>query len=133
MPTVQVKAELSADDLFQAAEQMEASELHQFVTRLLVLRAQRQAACLSQPEAELLRQINQGLPEPVRERYQGLIDKRQAQTLTSEEHAELLQLTDQAELLEARRAEALVQLAQLRKVPLDTLMKGLGIPVPADD
>jgi hypothetical protein len=133
MPTVQVKAELSADDLFQAAEQMETTELHQFVTRLLALRAQRQAPCLSQPEAELLHRINQGLPEPIQQRYEELIGKRQGQVLSPQEQAELIHLTDQAEMREAERAEALVQLAQLRQVPLDTLLKDLGIPVPAND
>jgi hypothetical protein len=83
---------------------------------------------VNQAETDLLRQINQGLPEQVRGRYEELIRKRQDQTLTSEEHAELLRLTDQAEMLEASRAQALVRLPQLRQKPLAAVLSDLGIP-----
>jgi hypothetical protein len=87
---------------------------------------------LYQEETGLLRQINQGLPEQARGRYAELIRKRQDQTLTPEEHAELLRLTDQAEMLEASRAQALVQLARLQQKPLAAVLSDLGIPAPAD-
>ena len=91
-----------------------------------------ESSCPNQTETELLRQIKQGLPEHVRGRYEELIRRRQDQTLTPEEHAELLRLTDEAEMLEASRAQALVQLAQLRQKPVAAVMSDLGIPAPAD-
>lgn len=132
MPTIQLHAEVSADDLLHAIEQLPPDELRQFVERVLTLRAQRQSSCLNQTETDLLHQINQGLPDELRARYNELIQKRQDQTLTPEEHAELLRLTDQAEMLEASRAHALVQLAQLRQKPLTAMLSDLGIPAHAD-
>ncbi len=132
MPTIQVQAELSPDDLFHAVEQLGPPELERFVQQVLALKARRQAPSLNRAETELLGQINRGLPANLRERYAELIGKRQAQTLSTEEHDELLRLTDQVETLESQRALALVELAQLRHQPLAALLQDLGIPAPAD-
>jgi hypothetical protein len=132
MPTIQVQAELSSDDLLHAVEQLAPPELERFVQQVLALKAQRQTSCLSHAETELLGRINRGLPPGVRERYAELIGKRQSQTLLPEEHEELLRLTDEVETLEAQRARALVELAQLRRQPLANLLQDLGIPAPAD-
>jgi len=59
-----------------------------------------------------------------------LIAKRQAETLTPDEHKELLRLIEQSEKAEAARVEAMAQLARLRGVSLTTLMHDLGIKAP---
>ncbi len=133
MPTLNVQAELSADDLLKAVDQLEATELTQFVSRVLKLRARRLAPSVRQPEEGLLRRINEGLPPADRERYRELLGKRREETLAPEEHAELLRLTDQVELREADRAQALIELAQVRQVPLGKLMDDLGIRPASDD
>jgi hypothetical protein len=133
MPTIQLQAQLSAEDLLQAVGQLESAELNRFVARVLALRAQRDAHSLTASETELLRRINQGLPQPLRARYRELIDKRRAETLTPEEHAELLRLTDQVEIADAERAQALVDLARLRQKSLAAVMHELGIPSASDD
>jgi hypothetical protein len=46
MPTVQIKAQLSFDELVKAVEQFNLSELERFVFRVLARQRQRQAACL---------------------------------------------------------------------------------------
>ena len=132
MPTIQLKAQVSAEELLRAVEQLEAVELDQFVDRVIALRARRRTRSLNGAEAELLRQINEGLPAGIRARYAELIGRRDAGSLTPEEHAELLRLTDQAELAEANRARALVDLARLRGQPLAALMGDLGIPTSAN-
>lgn len=132
MPTIQVQAQLTADDLLHAVEQLGPPELEQFARRVLALRAHRRAPCLSGDETELLVQINRGLPAGMRERYTALAGKRAEQTLSPEEQEELLRLTDRAEELEARRVEALVELARLRGQPLAALLKDPGIPAAAD-
>src|SRR5262245_37038433 len=111
MPTVRVEAQLSSEELLKAVQQLELPELERFVSEVVALRARRRAPCLSQPEAELLQNINRGLPEAARQRYADLMAKRDEETLTPEEHAELLRLTDQAERLQAERMESLVALA----------------------
>lgn len=60
-------------------------------------------------------------------RYDELVAKRQDETLTSEEHAELLHLTNEIELLNAKLMENLVALANIRQVSLPQLMQDLGM------
>lgn len=131
MPTIQVEAQVSGQDLLKAVEQLAPSDLQQFVEEVLALRARRLSPCLSRDEAQLLSQINQGLPEDLRQRYEQLIVRRREEVLTPDEHAELLRLTDDVERREADRLRALTELAQLRKVSLSALMKALGIRAPA--
>ena len=61
-------------------------------------------------------------------RYDELIARRDTRTLMPEERQELLRLTDQVELLEAERMKHLIDLAKLRQVSLDEIMKQLGLP-----
>jgi len=78
-------------------------------------------------EAELLVQINAGSSEEVWERFKVLVRKRREETLTEDEHRELIQLSDQIEEAHARRIGYLAQLATLRGVSLESLMAELGI------
>ena len=122
---------MSADELLRAVGQLETGELDDFVRDVLALRARRQAKSLSQEETVLLQRTNEGFPPEVLRRYQELIARRQARLLTPEELEELIALTDRAERLEADRAAALAELAQVRGVSLDDLMRELGIrPAP---
>jgi len=131
MPVVQVEAQLSTDELLKAVEQLSQPELDKFVSRVIALEAQRKAPSLPQAEAELLLKINQGVPPEVQKRYDELVAKRQGETLTPDEHNELLRLTSQIENLQARRMEHLAELARLRKTSLTALMESLGIRTPA--
>ena len=85
---------------------------------------------LSDEETRLLQQIGQGLPPKTWARYQALKEKRDARTLTPDEHAELLALTDEVELWNARRLELALALARLRHVPLRAMMDELGLIPP---
>jgi len=131
MSIVQVQAQLSTDELLKAAGQLSQTELEQFALQIVALRARRQAPSLPQGEAELLLKINRGLPPAVQKRYDELVAKRRAESLTSDEYDELLRLTDQIENLEARRVEYLAELARLRQTSLTELMEDLGIRPPA--
>ena len=131
MSTVQVVAQVSSDRLLEAIGQMDLAELDRLVPRVIAIRAQRRAPRLSQRESELLTKINRGLPINVQTRLNALIAKRQAETLTPNEHKELLRLIERSEKAEAARVEALARLAQLRSISLTTLMHNLGIKAPA--
>ncbi len=130
MTVFRVEAQITSDELLRAARQLPAAELESFVAQVLALQAQRKSPSLSRQEAELLIQINQGLPDGLRQRLGELIEKRQAETLTPAEHDELLHLTSQVEEMEAQRAAALGELARLRRVSLNILMQNLGIHPP---
>ncbi len=131
MSTIPVNALVSIDELVKAVERLSSSELDGFVSEVLKLRAQRVASCLSERETELLLSINEGVSSDVRRRYDELIQKRDAESLTEAEHAQLLELTDQVELIQAKRIGCLAELAQLRGTTLGDLMRNLGIQ-PAD-
>jgi hypothetical protein len=123
MPSIQIESE----QLLKAVEQLSPHELDAFVAQVLAVRAQREAPTLSAAESTLLLTINSAIPEPLQQRYDELIVQRQAEQLTSTEHAELLQLTIEIEQREADRVAALADLARLRGVPLTQLMQTLGI------
>jgi len=129
MPTMHIETE----QLLHAALQLPRAELEQFVARLLLLSIQQDTPRLAQAESELLLKINQGLPPATQQKLDTLIAKRQAQTLTLEEHQELIRLTDSIEKADAERLQSLLKLAALRNLSVDALIQHLGIyPVPHD-
>ncbi|MFB2896220.1 STAS/SEC14 domain-containing protein [Aerosakkonemataceae cyanobacterium BLCC-F50] len=130
MSTVKVEIQMSSEELIKAVSQLSLPDLEQFVSQVIALQAQRRANNLPQSEAELLLKINQGIPSHIQKQYDELVVKRQAETLTTEEHKELLNLTEQIEKLQTQRIEHLVELAGIRKISLRELMENLGIQVP---
>lgn len=129
MPAIQIEPE----QLLHAALQMSRPEIEQFVRRLFSLKIRQEAPGLSEREAELLLQINQGLPDRMQERLNILIEKRQAETIKAKELRELKKLTDQVEKFDAERLELLIELAHIRRLPLRRLIKQLGLrPAPHD-
>jgi hypothetical protein len=117
----------TVEELIKGAADLNDRELDQFVLRALELRAQRHNPGISADEETVLLQISQGPGEGVWEDYHRLIGKRDARTLTPEEHTELLRLTDVVEDFQTKRLQGLSRLAQLRGTSLETVMQDLGI------
>jgi hypothetical protein len=90
------------------------------------------AARLGAEEARLLLKINEGLPETTWRRYRELVARRQAETLTSGEHEELIARSDHIEEVHARRLGYVAELARLRGVSLESLIEELGIRAPSN-
>jgi hypothetical protein len=67
------------------------------------------------------------LPLDVQKRFDELVAKRQAETLSPDEYQELLGLIDWIEKSDARRVEYMAKLARLRGISLSALMKELDI------
>jgi hypothetical protein len=118
---------MSLDELLTAVNQLNSQDLDWLLQEVAILRAQRKAHVLPIEEARLLDKINQGIPSELRTQYQTLHAKREAETLTQQEHQALIQLSNQIEQLGVQRLEALANLAQLRRVSLPELMEILGI------
>jgi hypothetical protein len=127
MSMVKVEVQLSSEELLKAVEQLNLSELEQFVSQVIVLQAQRKVTGLPQTEAELLLKINQGIPGNIQRDYKELIAKRDDEILTEDEHQHLLQLTEGIEKIQAQRIENLAELSRLRGISLTALMENLGI------
>ena len=87
---------------------------------------------LPREEVRLLEKINEGLSAETWQRYHEVKGKRDAATLTPEEHAELIALSDTIEAWNVRRLEFVAELARLREVPFPELVQQLGL-VPAAD
>lgn len=81
----------------------------------------------SKKESELLLRIGREFPSGQWQRIEELTDKMEFESITDEEHAELLRLTDLLEADRVKRLEAVVELAKYRKVSLDEVMKQLGM------
>jgi hypothetical protein len=120
----------SVKAILTIVRQMPISELEELVNQVIAIRAERVAPHLTADEGALLARINKGLPTKDRNRMRTLIEKRDDETITSEEWQELAALTDRLELLHANRLAALAELAKLKGVTLDEVMRQLGIQFP---
>jgi hypothetical protein len=124
-------ANLSAEELLAAVGQLSPPELDRFMLQVIALSARLKAGSLPRDEATLLHRINSWIPSGLQEQYASLIEKRQAEQLTEDEHAELLALTDRVEQLQVERLKSMTELARLRQVSLDELMEELGLARPS--
>jgi hypothetical protein len=85
---------------------------------------------LNGQETALLLKINHALPEDLHQEFITLRDRRDNDTITDVENERLSEVSDRIEELAAERAESLLELANLRQVPLMRLMDDLGIHGP---
>jgi len=132
MTTIHVKSEvqINFEQLLDGVAQLDTPTLEHLLYQVSLVLAQRKAPRLSKQESTLLQKINRSLPATVQRRYDELQAKLQAETISTDEHQELLKLIDEAELADATRLQALLELAQLRQVSLDEVMNQLGIHSP---
>ena len=125
--TSQTSLPPAVGQLIQQAEQLRPSEFEQFVMSILALNARRRSKGMLPEESSLLKKINKEFSPKKMERFLSLDEKRREETLTPEEHKELLLLVRQLEKYDAQKLQLLGQLALLRKVPFDVLLKQLGL------
>lgn len=118
---------IDADQLLKQMAQLDTAALERVAFQVNNLVAKRKAPHLPRREAELLQQINRGVPTPVWQRYHLLNEKLLDETLTPAEYEEFSTLVDQIEGADVERLQHLIELAQLRNLSLDALMDQLGI------
>jgi hypothetical protein len=78
-------------------------------------------------EVELLQDIYQGIPNEIQQRYDELRQKLHNETLSAEEHQELIGMVDVIEQYDVDRLSKLIQLTKIRNVSLDELMRQLKL------
>lgn len=100
--------------------------------RCLAVSAPTSTPRVSAQEASLLQEINRGLAPETWQRYHQLMERRREETLSPDEHEELVALTDTVELAHAARMKGVAELANLRGISIDDLMAELGIGEPQD-
>ncbi len=79
------------------------------------------------PETELLNKIHHPLPTDLHQRLTALIQQRDTDRLTPTEQQELIQLTQQVEILNVDRITHLIELAKHRQTTLPQLIKDLNL------
>ncbi len=126
MTTIEIKSNMPLTELLDSLKQLGTEELGEVATTAVRLRANRRAAVLPEREAILLEQINQTLTSNQQQRMALLIEKRQAETLTEAELAELFTLSDLIEKIQADRLSALIELAAIRNISLEALKKSIN-------
>jgi hypothetical protein len=127
MSVVRVETEISFDKLLKAVEQLNLTDLEELRNQIIALEAKRKAPCFSKDESRLMLKISQGVPPETRRRFNELVAKRREEKITPDEHQELLHLTNLIEISDAERMRHIADLAQIRGVSVETLMKDLGI------
>jgi hypothetical protein len=120
---------MTQQDLLQAASQLGLQELREFSAQIAAIYQERQSAEAT-TEEPLLAIVHRSLPPQTQQRWDELLEKRDAESLTTSEYKELLQLTEEVEDLNVQRIEAISQLAQKRGVDLRTMMRQLNLPEP---
>lgn len=104
-----------------------AKTLHEYLINGRALVEALKAEVIDESVANLLKQIQSNLPPELEIRLKQLREKRQAETLTESEHAELLTLLDKVEQWNISRIEALSHFARITGRRLADLAKELGL------
>ena len=118
--------------LIDSVAQMPISEMERFVQQVNALIIQKKTMDKSYRERFLLGKINQTvLSKEKIERYQKLVQKLEAETISKAEYKEFMKLSEVEEQLRYERLTYLVELAQLKSISLPQLMDNLGLNQPS--
>jgi len=123
--TLQLLPELERS--VRAAAREEGVSADTFVARVLEQHLHRRTISVPESEAELLTQINLGLTAQQWRRLYQLRDKMENEALSADDQAELIGLTDGLESANAKRMEALMKLAALRRTTVYALLEEFGL------
>ena len=123
MTVLQLETQVSSEQLLRALESMPLSELRRFAAQVDAILKNRQAPRIPQVEADLLLEINRGLPVRMRSRLDELLAVQETGVLADAEQAELIQLTNRLEEIDTRRIQLIGELARLRKQPVAAIIR----------
>lgn len=117
--------------LLATATALKIQELETLMQELNGLLYRKKSKDKTYREKELLRLINEAiLDKEKRSRYWQLAIQLEEGNLSVDEHSEFMQLVEQEELLRNTRVKLLIELAQLRNIPLPQLMEEMGLNTP---
>lgn len=123
-------AKPSARSLLSQLDALSFDSLEKLMPQIAALRAKKHPLVLSKREMWLKKKIEAGLPAAEWNEYCGLVEKRDATGLASRQQQRLVALSD---ILEQHRVEWLgwaVELARLRRMTVDGLLRSLNIERP---
>lgn len=112
---------LSFDEILRNVSSLDTKEIVQFMHEISRIVAQRKGNTLSQRESELLEAINKSIPSKLQFQYDTLVLKLNNETISDEEHKQLLQVIAKLEQKKAKKLEYMMELARLRNITLKEL------------
>jgi len=129
MPSIELNSNKKGmNEILNNVSNLETSELEHFLQEVAYLLAKRKVKSISKRESKLLLKINKSLlSAKMQLQYDVLYKKLKVETITDIEHQQLLKLIKKREKKGVERLAALVELAQLKKIPPKTLMKQMGL------
>jgi hypothetical protein len=128
MENIQIQANNNIQNLIGGFSDMPLHDLESVISGLNALVIRKRVADKGKRDKALLLKINQTvLPEQTMERYIFLQDKMELENLAETEYQELLMLVNQEEKIRNKRFKYLLELSQLRNIPLTELMNNLGL------
>ncbi len=128
---MQTQMNLNIKSLIGGFTDMPLRDLESFIKELNALAIRKRIADNGNTEKSLLLKINKAiLPEETMERYTFLQEKMEVENLSDVEYQELLKLVNQEEKIRNKRFQYLLELSQLRSIPLTELMSRLGLNTP---
>ena len=120
--------EISHESLLHAVAQMPPHEFTRFLAEVEHLRHPETPPNV---EISLIKKVNAAvLPDSAQRRFYELIEKRRAESISADELAELIALTEKSEALNVKRLKYLAQIASLRRRTLREVMRELEIAPP---
>lgn len=128
-----VTQNMSQTQIFDAVKQLPTNELEDFINQILVFQAKKRANNLSGAETKLLKSIYRKFSAEKLARLKQLRERMQTADLSEKEYEDLASLSDSLEIFHARRMKHLVELAKIRGLSLEEMMKQLGIKFPDYD
>lgn len=118
-----VHLEVTTENLLNAVVQMPESEFNRFVEKAKEIRTKRKPFA----ENDLIHKINTIYSAEKRQQYNRLYEKFQQENITPKEYKELLKLSDEFEMLNAKKLEYLGELAKLRGQSFEKVVKEFKI------
>ncbi|MFA0783483.1 hypothetical protein [Fervidibacter sacchari] len=117
----QVSTRWTAERLMEAVKKLTPEEFRRFWEQLSAWRAEQEQKFL-----RIIRENSQ-LPPKKQRRFNQLRRKLRDETISEREYEELLSLWQEVERRNVERLKALIELAKLRGVSVQELMRQLGI------
>jgi hypothetical protein len=128
MSKIQIQSEIDTQSLLTGVSEMPVQELESFVRELNALITRKKTKDIAHREKILISKINRTVLEKSKaETYQKLILQSETVAISIEDNNRLLELVTEEENLRNERLKYLIELAQLRNIPVIQLMNNLGI------
>ena len=130
MANMQVQTDNPIQHLLGNFVDMPLKDIESLIKELNALVVRKRAVDKDKRDKFLIHKINQtALPEQALQRYIFLQEKMEVENLSEVEYTELLALVAQEEKIRNKRFQYLIELAQLRQIPLPELMNHLGLNI----